>query len=93
MYSLWFLLATLQAVTMYAVWRMSQSGSRALSGCVLFVPLNERKSGLEWLAADRTVAVYGASNFCLSKIETSPCSEDSAPAYVPEDDFNFAEGV
>ena len=38
MYSLWFLLATLQAVTMYAVWRMGLSGSRKLCGSVPLVP-------------------------------------------------------
>ena len=93
MYSLWFLLATLQAVTMYAAWRMRQAKSRELCGSALFVPLNERKNGLVLLAADRTAAVYGASNFCIAKIETSPCSESSAPRYVLQDDFSLAEGI
>jgi len=156
MYSLWFLLAILHAVTLYAVWRMGRSGSRKLRGSVPFAPplpahissaaesttkwtrsmkwisigkfvavltkcrdlieaglkpdaqwvsipvpaafgllvsLNEWESGLAWLAADRTAAVCGASNFCISRIETRPCSEDSAPVYVLEDEFNLAEGA
>jgi hypothetical protein len=93
MYSLWFLLATLQAVTMYAVWQIRRSGSRELRGCAPFSPLNERKNGLEWLAADGTAAVCGASNFCIAQIETSPGSEGAAPAYVLEDDFSLAEGA
>jgi secreted trypsin-like serine protease len=92
MYSLWFLLATLQAVTMYAVWQMSQSGSRELRGSVLFVPLNERENGLEWLPVDKTAAAYCATNFCISKLETNPCSEGSAPARVL-DEFSLAEGA
>jgi hypothetical protein len=59
----------------------------------LLVSLNEWESGLAWLAADRTAAVCGASNFCISRIETRPCSEDSAPVYVLEDEFNLAEGA
>jgi len=80
-------------VTMYAFWQMRRSGSRALRGSVQFAPLDEQKNGLERLAAERTAAVYGASNFCSSKIETSLCNEGSAPAYVLEDEFSLAEGV
>lgn len=110
MYSLWFLLATLQAVTMYAVWQIRQSGSRNLIAADLKpdarrvsfpvpaafglpVPLSERQNGLEWLSADRTAAVYGASNLSIAKIETSPCSESSAPVYVLEDEFSLTEGA
>ena len=156
MYSRWFLLAILQAVTLYAVWRMGRSGSRKLRGSVPFAPplpahissaaesttkwtrsmkwisigkfvavltkyrdlieadlkpdaqwvsipvpiafgllvsLNERENELKWPPADRTAGVYGASNFCISKIEASPCIEGSAPVYVLEDEFSLAEGA
>jgi hypothetical protein len=63
------------------------------SGFPLPVPLNELENGLERLPADRTATIYGASNFCILRIETSLCSEGSAPAHVLEDEFSLAEGA
>jgi hypothetical protein len=59
----------------------------------LLVSLNEQENGLEWLAADRMAPVCGASNFCILRIETSPCSEGSAPVYVLEAEVSLAGGV
>ena len=156
MYPLWFLLAILQAVTLYAVWRMGRSGSRKLRGSVPFAPplpahissaaesttkwtrpmkwisigklvavltkcrdlieaglkpdvqwvsipvprafglptsWRERENELKWFPADSTVAVYGASNLCISKIEACPCIDGSTPVHVLEDEFGLAEGA
>lgn len=58
---------------------------------VLPVTPDELFRVLEWLPADRTVALCGASNISVFMIETIPCKEGSAPLYVLEGDLHFAE--
>ncbi len=58
---------------------------------VLPVTPNELSNVLEWLPADRTVALCGASNLSVFMIESIPCKEGSAPLYVLEGDLHFAE--
>ncbi len=58
---------------------------------VLPIAPDELFNILEWLPADRTVVLCGASNISVFMIETIPCKEGSAPLYVLEGDLHFVE--
>jgi hypothetical protein len=58
---------------------------------VLPVTPHELIKVLDWLPADRTVALYGASNLSIFMIHVSPFMKGSAPLYVLEGDLSLAE--
>jgi hypothetical protein len=58
---------------------------------VLPVARNELTEVLECLPPDKSVAFYGASNFCIFLITTSPCMDGLAPFYILESDLGLAE--
>jgi hypothetical protein len=48
---------------------------------------NELPDVLEWLPSNKSVVFCGASELCITMIQTSPCIYGSAPLYVLEDSY------
>ena len=54
---------------------------------ILCVQPNELPDVLEWLPSNKNVVFCGASELCITMIQTSPCIYGSAPLYVLEDSY------